>query len=156
VGAIGTALLFTIGKYLLALYLGLESTRSSFGAAGAVIIILMWVYYASVILFFGAEFTQVYAKQTGAKLVPDEFGVRTTEQERAQEGIPHEKTPPGHKPYVPGQPILQPVHHAATPGEVVRDRPWQLVGVMFAVGFVGVTLLRIKLLRTGLKVYAER
>jgi hypothetical protein len=155
VGAIGTALLFTIGKYLLALYLGRESTRSSFGAAAAVIIILMWVYYASVILFFGAEFTQVYAKLTGTKIVPDEFGVRTTEQERAQEGIPHEKTPPGHNPYVPGQPILQPVYHAATPGEVVRNRPWQLVGVMFAAGFVGVSLLRFKLLRKALKVYVS-
>jgi len=157
VGAIGTAILFTIGKYLLALYLGRESTRSSFGAAAAVIIILMWVYYASLILFFGAEFTQVYAKQTGTKIVPDEFGVRTTERERAAEGIPHEKTPPGQKPYpAPGQPAWepQPVAHAATPGEVVRNRPWQLVGVMFAAGFMGVTLLRFKLLRKGLRVYA--
>ncbi|HSU56732.1 MAG TPA: YihY/virulence factor BrkB family protein, partial [Candidatus Dormibacteraeota bacterium] len=75
VGAIGTALLFTLGKYLLALYLGRESTRSSYGAAGSVIIILMWIYYASVILFFGAEFTQVYAKQTGTKIVPDKYAI---------------------------------------------------------------------------------
>jgi membrane protein len=157
VGAIGTAFLFTVGKYALSLYLGRASTSSTYGAAGSVIIILMWVYYASVILFFGAEFTQVYAKQTGAKVVPGEFGVRTTEEQRAQEGIPHEKTPPGQQPYpAPGRPALQPqpVAHAATPGEVVRNRPWQLVGVMFAAGFVGVTLLRIKVLRTGLKVYA--
>jgi membrane protein len=157
VGAIGTAFLFTVGKYALSLYLGRASTSSTYGAAGSVIIILMWVYYASVILFFGAEFTQVYAKQTGANVVPGEFGVRTTERERAEQGIPHEKTPPGQHPYsVPGRPGLQPqpVAHAATPGEVVRNRPWQLVGVMFAAGFVGVTLLRIKVLRTGLKVYA--
>jgi membrane protein len=156
VGAIGTAILFTIGKYLLALYLGRESTKSSFGAAASVILILMWVYYASLILFFGAEFTQVYAKQTGTKIVPDEFGVRITERERAEQGIPHEKTPPGHKPY-PGRPDLQPqpVAHAATPAEVVRNRPWQFVGVMFAAGFVGATLLRFRLLRKALKVYAE-
>jgi membrane protein len=157
VGAIGTAILFTIGKYVLALYLGRESTKSSFGAAASVIIILMWVYYASLILFFGAEFTQVYAKQTGTKIVPDEFGVRTTETERAKQGIPHEKTPPGHKPYsAPGLPDLQPqpVAHAATPGEVVRNRPWQFVGVMFAAGFVGATLLRFRLFRKGLKIYA--
>jgi membrane protein len=157
VGAIGTAILFTVGKYLLALYLGRESTKSSFGAAASVIIILMWVYYASLILFFGAEFTQVYVKQTGTKVVPDEFGVRTTERERATQGIPHEKTPPGHRPYpAPGRPGLQPqpVAHAATPGEVVRNRPWQFVGVMFAAGFVGATLLRFKWLRRGLKVYA--
>jgi len=60
--------------------------------------------------------------------------------------------PPGHP--APGRPALQPVAHGATPGEVVRNRPWQLVGVMFAAGFVGVTVLRLKLLRTGLKVYA--
>jgi membrane protein len=157
VGAIGTAILFTVGKYLLALYLGRESTKSSFGAAASVIIILMWVYYASLILFFGAEFTQVYVKQTGTKVVPDEFGVRTTEAERAEQGIPHEKTPPGHKPYpAPGQPAWQPqaVAHAATPGEVVRNRPWQFVGVMFAAGFVGATVLRYRLLRKALKVYA--
>jgi membrane protein len=156
VGAIGTAILFTAGKYLLALYLGRESTKSSFGAAASVIIILMWVYYASLILFFGAEFTQVYAKQTGTKIVPDEFGVLTTERERAEQGIPHEKTPAGHKPYpAPGRPGLQPqpVAHAATPGEVVHHRPWQFVGVMFAAGFVGATLLRFKLLRKALKVY---
>lgn len=157
VGAIGTAILFTIGKYLLALYLGRESTKSSFGAAASVILILMWVYYASLILFFGAEFTQVYAKQTGTKIVPDEFGVRITERERAERGIPHEKTPPEHKPYpAPGQAGLQPqpIAHAATPAEVVRNRPWQFVGVMFAAGFMGATLLRFRLLRKALKVYA--
>jgi hypothetical protein len=157
VGAIGTAILFTIGKYLLALYLGRASTKSSLGAAASVIIILMWVYYASLILFFGAEFTQVYAKQTGTKIVPDEFGAPVMEKQRAEEGIPHQKTAPGHKPYpAPGQPAWQPqpVAHAATPGEVVRNRPWQFVGVMFAAGFVGATLLRFKWLRRGLKVYA--
>jgi membrane protein len=61
VGAIGTALLFTAGKELLALYLGRASTASAYGAAGSVIIIQMGVYYASLNLYFGAEFTQVYA-----------------------------------------------------------------------------------------------
>jgi len=150
VGAIGTAILFTIGKYLLALYLGRESTKSSFGGAASVIIILMWVYYASVILFFGAEFTQVYAKQTGTKVVPDEFGVPVSEKQRAEEGIPHEKTAPGMPAWQP-----QPVAHAATPGEMVHNRPWQFVGVMFAAGFVGATLLRFKWLRRGLAVYSE-
>src|SRR6185369_81448 len=90
VGAVGTALLFTLGKYLLGLYLGKQSTASAYGAAGSVIVILMWVYYASVILFFGAEFTQVYAKQTGTKVVPAKYAVPVTEEERAQEGIPRD------------------------------------------------------------------
>src|SRR5581483_11573239 len=64
IGAMLTTLLFSIGKILLGLYLGRQSTSSAYGAAGSVIVILMWVYYASVILFFGAEFTQVYARRT--------------------------------------------------------------------------------------------
>ncbi len=154
VGAIGTAFLFTIGKYALALYLGRASTTSSYGAAGSVIVILMWIYYASVILFLGAEFTQVYAKLTGARVAPDKFGVPTTEERRAQEGIPHEKTPPGQKPYAepewPGWPPPRP----DAPGAVIRARPWQFVGIMLVVGCAGATLLRSKVLRTGVKIFA--
>lgn len=154
VGAIGTAFLFTLGKYALALYLGRASTTSSYGAAGSVIVLLMWIYYASVILFLGAEFTQVYAKLTGAKVAPDKFGVPTTEERRAQEGIPHEKTPPGQKPYAePDWPGWPPPHPDA-PGAVIRARPWQFVGVMLVAGFAGATLLRSKVLRTGLKIFA--
>jgi membrane protein len=69
-GAVVTAFLFEIGKWALGWYLGRESTASSFGAAGSVILILLWVYYASCILLFGAEFTQVYARATGHAIVP--------------------------------------------------------------------------------------
>ena len=87
IGAIGTALLFTIGKYLLAWYLGRESTSSSYGAAGSVVVLLMWVYYGSVILFFGAEFTRAYVKQTGSEASPSHFAVPITEEEMAQQGM---------------------------------------------------------------------
>lgn len=63
VGAIATAVLFSIGKWGLALYLGRESTASAYGAAGSVVILVMWVYYASVIVFLGAELTQVITRQ---------------------------------------------------------------------------------------------
>lgn len=63
IGAAFTSLLFTAGKYLLGLYLGRGSVTSAFGAAGSLVVILMWVYYASQILLFGAQFTQVYATQ---------------------------------------------------------------------------------------------
>lgn len=66
VGAAFTALLFTIGKYALGLYLGRGSTASVFGAAGSLIILLLWIYYSAQILYFGAEFTQVYANQYGS------------------------------------------------------------------------------------------
>ena len=89
VGAMGTSLLFTLGKSLIALYLGRESTSSAYGAAGSVIIILLWVYYSSLILFFGAEFTQVYARKTGSKIVPRPNAEAVTEDARARQGIPH-------------------------------------------------------------------
>jgi len=60
-GALITALLFEVGKTGLSWYLGREGTASAFGAAGSVVLLLLWVYYTSAILFFGAEFTQVYA-----------------------------------------------------------------------------------------------
>ena len=70
IGAAATAALFEVGKFGLAYYLGRESTASSFGAAGSVILLLLWVYYASCILLFGAEFTKVYAAANGARLEP--------------------------------------------------------------------------------------
>lgn len=68
IGAGITALLFTLGKYLIGLYLGRASVTSTFGAAGSFVVLLMWVYYSSLILLFGAEFTQVYALRFGSGL----------------------------------------------------------------------------------------
>jgi membrane protein len=90
-GALITGVLFTGGKYLLGLYLGRQGTASSYGAAGSVAVLLLWVYYASVIMFFGAEFTHVYAKSTGTELGPVESAQPVTEEQRAQEGIPRQR-----------------------------------------------------------------
>lgn len=68
IGATMTAVLFTLGKFLLALYLGRRDAASAFGAAGAFVLVLMWVYYSSLILLFGAEFTQVYARARGHRI----------------------------------------------------------------------------------------
>lgn len=87
IGAIITSLLFSFGRFLLGLYLGNSSFGSTYGAAGSVVIILVWVYYAAQILFFGAEFTQVYASRFGSRIVPDENAVRLTEQARAEQGM---------------------------------------------------------------------
>jgi membrane protein len=76
IGALITALLFTIGKFALGLYLGRGSFGSTYGAAGSLVIILAWVYYSAQILFFGAEFTQVYARRYGSQIVPDEHAIR--------------------------------------------------------------------------------
>jgi membrane protein len=61
IGAVGTALLFTIGKFLLGLYLGKASVGSAYGAAGSLVAVIVWVYYSAQIFFFGAEFTRVYS-----------------------------------------------------------------------------------------------
>ncbi len=74
-GAAVTALLFTIGKFLLGLYLG--NTSSAYGAAGSLVVFLLWVYYSTQILFLGAEFTQVYANQYGKGIQPSSKAVVT-------------------------------------------------------------------------------
>jgi membrane protein len=75
IGAFITAALFTIGKFVLGLYLGKSDVGSSYGAAGSLIVLLLWVYYSSQILFFGAEFTQVYANRFGSHVAPAENAV---------------------------------------------------------------------------------
>ncbi|MEC4895288.1 MAG: YihY/virulence factor BrkB family protein [Oscillatoria sp. PMC 1051.18] len=87
IGAAITSLLFTIGKFILGAYLGRGSFGSTYGAAGSLVIVLAWVYYSAQILFFGAEFTQVYARKYGSQIVPDEHSMRVTEAERAKQGM---------------------------------------------------------------------
>jgi membrane protein len=70
IGAFITALLFTLGKFALGFYLGRSGVASSYGAAGSLIVLLLWVYYSSQIVFFGAEFTQVYANRFGSHVTP--------------------------------------------------------------------------------------
>lgn len=75
VGAAITAVLFTLGKFGIGLYLGNSGTASTYGAAGSLVVLLLWVYYSAQILFFGAEFTQVYAKHHGSLIRPDKGAV---------------------------------------------------------------------------------
>jgi membrane protein len=71
IGAIVTSLLFTIGKWALGMYLGRSGVTSTYGAAGSLVLILLWIYYSAQILFFGAELTQVYANQYGSRIISD-------------------------------------------------------------------------------------
>jgi len=75
-GAVVTAVLFTIGQQVIGLYLGQSSIASSYGAAGSMMILLLWVYYSCQILLFGAEFTRVWAGRHGAKPKPEAFAVK--------------------------------------------------------------------------------
>lgn len=90
-GAILTSVMFVIAKYLLGLYFGNSDPGSTYGAAGSVILIMLWVTYASMILLFGAEFTQVYATAHGRKIVPTE-GAESTEGENDNGAINKKKT----------------------------------------------------------------
>ena len=76
IGAVITAILFGIGKWLLGFYLGSGAAGSAYGAASSLITLLLWVYYSSQILLFGAELTQVYAARAGRVLKPSEYAVR--------------------------------------------------------------------------------
>lgn len=155
VGALGTALLFALGKYLLGLYLGRESTESAYGAAGAVVIILLWFYYAAIILFFGAEFTQVYARSTGSRIVPSDYAVPISDEQRAQAGLSGRKTaPPAPQPSEPeyeplGTAALEayarsqtvPISPVSVPG-LRRDSVWAFVGLMVVTGLLAGANLR--------------
>ena len=81
IGAVMTAVLFGLGKWLLGFYLGSGAAASAYGAASSLVTLLLWVYYSSQILLFGAEFTQVYAARAGRELKPSEYAVRVEMKE---------------------------------------------------------------------------
>jgi membrane protein len=66
-GAVVTALLFTVGKSVIGFYLGRAGTTSVYGAAGSLVLVLLWIYYSAQILFLGAEFTEVYSRRYGSR-----------------------------------------------------------------------------------------
>ncbi len=87
IGALVTATLFSIGRLALGSYLGRPAVTSAFGSAGALVVLLLWVNYASTILFVGAEFTKAYAGKFGSKIVPDEGAVPLSPELRAKQGL---------------------------------------------------------------------
>jgi len=88
VGAALSGVLFVIGEYAIGKYLGLGGTSSVYGAAGALVILLLWVYYSAIILFLGAELTQAYAYLTGKEIVPNAYAEWDPETAKA-----HRKKP---------------------------------------------------------------
>lgn len=85
-GALVTAGLFTLGKYLIGLYLAQAAPGSAFGAAGSVVAFVVWVYYSGLIVFFGAELTRVTAEHAGRQIKPDEDAVRADEPAEYRRG----------------------------------------------------------------------
>jgi membrane protein len=75
IGSCFTSFFFMLGKFAIGFYLGSSTVATVYGAAGSVIIILIWVYYSAIILYFGAEFTKVYANDHGNKIIPNDYTV---------------------------------------------------------------------------------
>lgn len=88
VGAAVTAFLFNLGKWGLGIYLAKSAPGSTYGAAGSLVLVLLWVYYAAQILFFGAEFTQVYATRYGSRIEPSPNAIALTPEALARQGMP--------------------------------------------------------------------
>lgn len=80
-GAVVTAVLFMLGKFGISIYIGQSDVGSTYGAAGSLVILLLWTYYSSIILYFGAEFTKAYAIAYGAEIHPSQYAVTTKEVE---------------------------------------------------------------------------
>ncbi len=87
IGSIVTAVLFVIGKYLIGLYLGQSTLGSTYGAAGSLVVLLLWVYYSAQILFIGAEFTQVYAEKLGEGIKPRKHFMKYHDESLALEAM---------------------------------------------------------------------
>lgn len=93
-GALFTAILFMIGRYVIGLYIEKTATASTYGAAGSIVVLLLWVYYSAVILYIGAEFTQVYTEAYGGRIEPAEYAVHIQQEEIEKEVA---ELPPQHK-----------------------------------------------------------
>jgi membrane protein len=83
IGGVVTAALFTLGKLAIGLYLGRTSLGSAYGAAGSFVVFVAWIYYSAIVCFFGAEFTQVYARSYHPRIQPEDFAVRVGDKSDA-------------------------------------------------------------------------
>lgn len=150
VGAAVTAFLFIIGKFLIGLYLGNSSTASAYGAAASLVVLLLWIFYSSQILLFGAEFTQVYARKYGSEIRPDSDAVAITNDARAEQGISASATG---KAVTTKTPVPNPIpltNAPAIPAVIANDLtpekqlPVALPTATAVLGFVGGYLLARK------------
>ena len=84
-GSVATAILFMLGKFAISFYIGQSDVGSTYGAAGSLVVLLVWVYYSSIILYFGAEFTKAYAVEFGSAIHPNDYAVITKQVEIEEE-----------------------------------------------------------------------
>jgi membrane protein len=105
VGALVTSVLFHIGKFGISLYIGKASVASTFGAAGSLAVLLVWIYYSSQIVLFGAEFTRVFANEYGSRVVADDNAIPVPETPLARAAM-EEKIKNGKVPSAPREQTL--------------------------------------------------
>jgi membrane protein len=82
VGSLFTSVLFMFGKYLIGIYMANSPSINIYGAAGSIVVVLLWIYYSSILLYFGAEFTKIYALTHGHGIKPNRFSVRIEQHEK--------------------------------------------------------------------------
>jgi membrane protein len=133
VGAALTALFFTMGKFAIGIYLGKSDVGSAYGAAGSLVILLVWVYYSAQILMFGAEFTQVYANRLGSHIVPSQDAV-VADPKKAKEPASGAQPRAGAR----AQPNFPTAPAPLAAGANVEQPPW-----WFGVVVLGVSLTRL-------------
>ena len=95
IGAVLTAVLFKVGQYVLTIYFKFAATSSAYGAAGSFVAVLLWVYYSCWILFFGAEFTKVFARHRGRWIMPEAYAEPVPTEERLAQGLEPVPAPEG-------------------------------------------------------------
>ncbi|MDJ0694610.1 YihY/virulence factor BrkB family protein [Mastigocoleus sp. MO_188.B34] len=83
IGAVITSVLFALGKSIISIYIGNTSVGSTYGAAGSLVVMLLWIYYSAQILLFGAEFTQVYANRYGSRIIPSDSAIDLDDSEQS-------------------------------------------------------------------------
>ncbi|MGZ5157203.1 MAG: YihY/virulence factor BrkB family protein [Caldimonas sp.] len=123
-GALVTALLFTVGKFLIGLYIGKSGVASGFGAAGSLVIVFVWVYYSAQIFLMGAEFTWVYARTFGSMRAP---AASAASDDRAPDL-------PSRSEETPAAPRAKSVRPAVPDAPAVADPGWREVGIGVAFG----------------------
>jgi predicted lipid-binding transport protein (Tim44 family) len=147
-GAVFTAILFVLGKFGLGLYLGKAAVGSSYGAAGSLVVLLIWVYWSAQILFFGAEFTQVYARTYGSLK-----GDTSKKEARAQAKKPEDRpkvqtTPEGRPAQIPVPAYAkssQPQKKGGGGGGLVKVAAGGAIGLLFGAILGGVSALTVVL-----------
>lgn len=149
VGAAMTAVLFLVGKYLLAVYFRFGSVASPYGAFGSLAVLLIWVYYSSMLLFFGVAFARVYAQAAGHPIQPNEYAVQMTTTDRILAGTaqPQDAQRDRRPTYIVPryQPLPIPEKASARPSRMYLAAGAGLaVGMLSALGFANSTEQRLR------------